>query len=105
MAKKLEPIHPGEALKELFLKPLKLSGYRLAKGTGMPQTQISEILRGKRGITAESALLLGAFFGTSAEVWIRMQAEYDLRRARRKIAARLKKVNARMAEEAYAQSV
>lgn len=98
MAKKLAPIHPGEVLKEMFLKPMKISAYRLAKGAGMPQTQVSEIVRGRRSITAESALLIGAFFGTSAEVWIRMQAEYDLRVARRKIAARLKQVDTAIAE-------
>src|ERR1043166_737908 len=98
MVKKLTPIHPGEVLREMFLKPMRISAYRLAKGTSMPQTQVSEILRGKRSITAESALLIAAFFGTSAEVWIRMQAEYDLRMARRKIAARLKRVDTAFAE-------
>jgi addiction module HigA family antidote len=93
MTKRLNPIHPGKVLKELFLKPMKLTAYRVAKGTGMPQTQIGEILRGQRSITAEAALLLAAFFGTSATVWVRLQGEYDLRIAHRKMAYRLKQVD------------
>jgi antitoxin HigA-1 len=98
MAKRLQPIHPGKVLHELFLKPMKLTAYRLAKGTSLPQTQIGEILRGKRSITAETALLFAAFFGTSADVWMRLQGEYDLRVARQKIAARLKKVDPRFVQ-------
>ncbi|MGO8944709.1 MAG: HigA family addiction module antitoxin [Syntrophobacteraceae bacterium] len=79
MSEKMPPIHPGEMLQELFLIPGGISPYRLAKGTGLTQTRIGQILHGKRGITAETALRLARFFGNSPEVWLGMQAQYDLR--------------------------
>jgi antitoxin HigA-1 len=77
-SKRLDPVNPGEVLLEDFMKPLSLSGYRVAKDLGMPPIRISEIIKGKRGITAETALLLAKYFGTSAELWIRLQGQYDL---------------------------
>lgn len=71
-------IHPGEVLKEEFLIPLGISAYRLAKETFLPQTRISEILRNKRRITADTALRFAKFFGTSAKFWLGLQTDYDL---------------------------
>lgn len=75
---KLRNIHPGEILKEEFLEPLEISAYRLSKETFIPQTRISEILKGNRRITADTALRLSRFFGTSAKFWLGLQDDYDL---------------------------
>lgn len=81
--KRLEPIHPGEILEEEFMRPLGLSANALARGIDVPVTRISEIVRGRRGVTADTALRLARLFGTSPELWLGLQAEYDLRMARR----------------------
>lgn len=75
---KLNNIHPGEILQEEFLIPIEISAYRLAKATFLPQTRISEIIKGKRRITADTALRFAKFFGTSAKFWLGLQADYDL---------------------------
>lgn len=75
---RLENIHPGEILKEEFLLPLGISAYRLAKDTFLPQTRISEIIKGKRRITADTALRFSKFFGTSAKFWLGLQDDFDL---------------------------
>jgi addiction module HigA family antidote len=75
---KLHPIHPGEVLLEEFLKPMSISQNRLALNIGVPPRRINEIVLGKRGITADTALRLAKFFGTSAEFWLGLQAQYDL---------------------------
>lgn len=75
---KLPNIHPDEILKEEFLDPLNISAYRLAKETFMPQTRISEIIHKKRSITADTALRLSKYFGTSAKFWLGLQDDYDL---------------------------
>ena len=75
---KLKNIHPGEILKEEFLEPLEISAYRLSKETFIPQTRISEILKGRRRITADTALRLSKFFGTSAKFWLGLQDDFDL---------------------------
>lgn len=75
---RLPPVHPGEVLLEDFMKPLKLSQYRLAKDIGVPALRISQIVRGQRSVTADTALRLARYFGTSANVWMRLQARYDL---------------------------
>ena len=75
---KLENIHPGEILQEEFLEPLGISAYRLSKETFIPQTRISEIIKGRRRITADTALRLSKFFGTSAKFWLGLQDDYDL---------------------------
>jgi antitoxin HigA-1 len=85
--KQLEPIHPGEILEEEFMRPLGLSANRLARRIDVPVTRISEIMRGKRGITADTALRLARLFGTSSDLWLGLQAEYDLRIARRELSA------------------
>ena len=87
MAKNLlEPIHPGEILEEEFMLPMGLSANSVARRIDVPVTRISEIVRGKRGITADTALRLARLFGTSSDLWLGLQAEYDLRVARRDLA-------------------
>jgi addiction module HigA family antidote len=75
---KLRNIHPGEILNEEFLLPMGISAYRLAKETFIPQTRISEILKGNRKITADTALRLSRFFGNSPKFWLELQNDYDL---------------------------
>ena len=78
MKKKLHSVHPGEVLLEEFLKPMGISQNRLALNIGVPARRINEIVLGKRGITADTALRLAKFFGISAEFWLGLQAQYDL---------------------------
>ena len=78
MAGKLAPIHPGEVLLEEFLKPLSISQCRLAQDVSVPPRRINEIVHGKRGITAGTALRLSRYFGTSERFWLNMQARFDL---------------------------
>ncbi|MCB0578933.1 MAG: HigA family addiction module antidote protein [Phaeodactylibacter sp.] len=75
---KLPNIHPGEVLSEEFLKPLEISAYRLSKEIKIPQTRISEIVKGKRRITADTALRLSVYFGNSPKFWLGLQDDYDL---------------------------
>ena len=75
---KLPNIHPGEILLEEFLKPMDISAYRLSKEIGIPQTRISQIIKGKRRITADTALRLSAFFGNTPKFWLGLQDDYDL---------------------------
>src|SRR5439155_217179 len=79
---RLPPIHPGEILREEFMKPRGLSQNALARALNVPPRRINEIVLEKRRITADTALRLGRYFGTSAEMWAGLQADYDLRRAR-----------------------
>lgn len=81
----LDPVHPGEILLEDFMKPFNLSINQLAREIDVPAGRISEIVNGKRAITADTALRLGRFFGVSPEIWTGLQADYELRIARRKI--------------------
>ena len=74
-------IHPGEILLAEFLEPMGLTAYRIAKDIEVPQPRIGEILRGKRAISADTALRLGIYFGLPAQFWLNLQNEYDLRRA------------------------
>ena len=78
----LPNIHPGEILKEEFLDPMKISAYRLSKEIGIPQTRISQIVKGKRRITADTALRLSAFFGNTPKFWLGLQDDYDLEEER-----------------------
>lgn len=87
--KRLPPIHPGEILLEDFMKPLELSSYRVAKDIGVPALRISRIVRGQRSITADTAMRLARYFGTSAAIWLRLQARYDLEIAEAKMAKRI----------------
>lgn len=88
--KNIQSIHPGEILKEEFLKPLKLSEYRLAKDINVPPIRINEIVHGSRAITADTALRLGRYFSTSAQFWINLQAHYELEVQSELLADRLK---------------
>jgi len=86
MAKKLlEPIPPGEILLEEFMRPLGVSINALSRDIDVPPNRISEIVRGKRAITADTALRLGRYFGVSPEIWLDLQSDYDLRVAQRTI--------------------
>lgn len=75
---KLKNIHPGEILREEFLLPLEISAYKLSKDLNIPQTRISEILKGRRRITADTALRLSKYFGNSAKFWLGLQDDYDI---------------------------
>ncbi|NBV68919.1 MAG: addiction module antidote protein, HigA family [Flavobacteriia bacterium] len=79
---KLKNIHPGEILLEEFLIPMQISAYRLAKETFLPQTRISEIIKGKRRITADTAIRFSKFFNTSPKFWLGLQDDYDLEEER-----------------------
>lgn len=87
--KALEPIHPGEILLEEFLLPLEISQYALAKAISVPARRINEIVQGKRGISADTALRLGRYFGVSAESWMNLQTHYDLEVAELALGRRL----------------
>ena len=80
-AEKLPRVYPGKILKEEFLDDMGITPYRLAKSIGVAQSQISDIIQGKRAITPMTAIRLGLFFGNSKEFWVNLQQEYDLRRA------------------------
>ncbi len=92
MSRRLKNIHPGEVLEEEFLKPLEVSAYRLAKDIGVPATRISEICHGRRSITADTALRLAKYFGTSAKFWLGLQEDFDLEEQRRTKAKQLKAI-------------
>ena len=85
----LSPIHPGEVLLEDFMKPLGLSQYRLAHDIGVTPIRISQIVKGQRAITVDTAMRLARYFGTSASVWLRMQVRYDLEVAERELKERI----------------
>ena len=76
--KYLKPVHPGEVLEKDFLEPMQISQNELARQIGVPPRRINEIVHGKRGITADTAIRLSRFFGTSAKLWLGLQAEYDI---------------------------
>lgn len=91
MARKLSPVHPGEVLLEDFLRPLGLTQYRLAKSLSVPPRRINEIVLGKRAVSADTALRLARFFGTSDRFWLNLQTSYDLDVERDRLAGRLVK--------------
>ena len=85
----LPPIHPGEQLREEFMKPLGLTAYRLAKDLGVPVTRIQAIIGEQRSITGDTALRLGRYFGTTPEFWLNMQRDFELERATEVLGDRL----------------
>jgi addiction module HigA family antidote len=87
--KRMPPIHPGETIREDVLKPLDLSVNRLAMDLHVPVTRLNEIVHGRRSITADTALRLARYLGTSAQFWLNLQARYDLERAEDELAARI----------------
>lgn len=91
--KRLPNIHPGEILFEEFLEPLNITAYRLAKETNIPQTRISEIIKKKRRITADTALRFSKFFGNSPEFWLGLQNDFDLEEEKYKISRELDKIH------------
>ena len=90
---RIDPITPGEILLDEFLIPLNITAYRLAKDIHVPATRLSQIIKGNRKITADTALRFSKYFGNSAEFWLGIQDEYDLRVERRKIAAELAEIH------------
>ncbi|MDY0255372.1 MAG: HigA family addiction module antitoxin [Tenuifilaceae bacterium] len=91
----LANVHPGEILLEEFLNPLEISAYRLSKDTDIPQTRISQIVKGKRRITADTALRLASYFGTTAKFWLGLQDDYDIeeeQKSKKEILIRIKKI-------------
>jgi addiction module HigA family antidote len=89
--KKMPPIHPGEILQEEFLGPLGVSQYRLAKDTSVPPRRINEIIRGQRSISADTALRLARYFGTSERFWLNLQTRYDLEAEKDRLGGRLER--------------
>jgi antitoxin HigA-1 len=87
--KKLAPVHPGEVLLKEFLEPMGVTQYRLAKDTGVPARRINEIVHGSRAVTANTALRLARYFGTTAQFWMNLQAHYDLDVEQEKLGARI----------------
>lgn len=86
---KLPPVHPGEILLEEYLEPLEISQYRLAKDISVPPRRINEIVHGTRSITADTALRLARYFGTSERFWLNLQARYDLETEKDRLGRRL----------------
>jgi antitoxin HigA-1 len=89
---RLKNPHPGETIREDFLKPWRMTKYRLAKGTGLTPTHVGQIIEGKRAITAETALRLSRFLGCSPDFWLGLQASYDLREAEERLGAELNQI-------------
>jgi addiction module HigA family antidote len=89
---KLRNIHPGEILQEEFLLPLEISAYRLSRNIGIPQNRISEIIKGNRRITADTALRLSAFFGNSAKFWLGIQNDFDIEEGNIQLSSELKAI-------------
>ena len=97
MAKKLQPIHPGEHLREDFMKPLGLSSNALARALEVTPARINEILRQRRGITADTALRLARFFGTDAQSWLNLQSHYDIQCAQDSAGQAIRRIQPRRA--------
>jgi addiction module HigA family antidote len=98
--KRLPPIHPGEILREEFLVPMKLSSYALAHACGVPRTRIERLAREETPVTADTALRLAQYFGSTAEFWMGLQSQYDLERARDEAAASLRRIKPRQRDAA-----
>ena len=90
--KRLKNIHPGEILSEEFLKPLRVSAYRLSKDTGIPQTRISAIIKGNRAVTADTALRLSKYLGVSAKFWLGLQDDFDIEEGARHLKSTLNSI-------------
>jgi addiction module HigA family antidote len=90
--KRLPPVHPGEVLREEFLEPMRLTSYAVAQACGIPRTRIERLAREETPVTADTALRLARYFGTTPVFWMGMQAQYDLERAQDETAAELKRI-------------
>lgn len=95
--KLLPPVHPGEILREEFMLPLELSSNALARAIGVTPARVNDIANEKRGITADTALRLGRYLGTTADVWINLQKRFDLETARRDLGDKLERIQPRAA--------
>ncbi len=93
MSKKLAPVHPGEILREDFLVPMKLTPYAVARACGVPRTRIERLVREETAITADTALRLARYFGTTPAFWMGIQAQYDLERAEDKAASEIDRID------------
>ncbi len=93
MSKKLAPVHPGEILREDFLVPMKLTPYAVARACGVPRTRIERLVREETSVTADTALRLARYFGTTPAFWMGMQAQYDLERAEDKAASEIDRID------------
>jgi addiction module HigA family antidote len=91
-AKRLRPVHPGDLLAHDFMEPLQLSAYKLAKGLGVSVPTVNEIVRRRRAVTAEMALRLSRYFGTTAQLWQKLQNQYDLEIANHKIGKKVERI-------------
>jgi len=100
MAKRLPPIHPGEILREEFLVPMELTPYALAQACGVPRTRIERLAREETPVTADTALRLSRYFGTTPQFWMNLQAQYDLERAEDAAATALKRIKPRQRDAA-----
>jgi len=89
---KISNIHPGEILLEEFLKPMEITAYRFSKDVGIPQTRTSQIIKGKRRITADTALRLSKYFGTSVKFWLGLQNDYDIEEQKKTLAKELEAI-------------
>jgi antitoxin HigA-1 len=92
MVKRLAPVHPGEVLREDFLKSLKLTAYAVARACGVPRTRIERLAREETPVTADTALRLAKYFGTTAAFWMGMQAQYDLERTEDAVASEIHRI-------------
>jgi addiction module HigA family antidote len=92
MTKKLPPVHPGEVLREEFLRPMNLSPYTVARAVGVPRTRIERIANEQTAMSADTALRLARYFGTSPAFWMGIQTQYDLERAEDDLGAGLRKI-------------
>lgn len=90
---RIPPVHPGEILAEEFLEPLRVTQHRLAVEIGVPPRRINEIVHGKRGISADTALRLARFFGTSEQFWLNLQSHYDLEREKDRLCGVLERIH------------
>lgn len=95
--KLLPPVHPGEILREEFMLPLELSSHALARAIGVTPARVNDIANEKRGITADTALRLGRYFGTTADIWINLQKRFELETARRDLGNKLDQIQPRAA--------
>jgi antitoxin HigA-1 len=98
--RRLPPLHVGEVLREEFLAPLKLSPYGIAKALGVPRTRIERLIREETALTADTALRLSRYFGTTAEFWMNLQTGYELDCAKRALASKLAKIAPRSSQRA-----
>jgi antitoxin HigA-1 len=92
VAKKLPPVHPGEVLREEFLRPMNLSAYAVARAVGVPRTRIERLSNEQTPMTADTALRLGRYFGTTAAFWMGIQTQYDLERTEDELGTALHKI-------------